>query len=123
VLVVGATGTSKTITINTKLTVGLNREVYQPIPITFSAQTSANQTQDIVDAKLDRRSKGIFGPPLLKRFVVEGEHSGEQLDVRAALRKLCLGLGVSLSKSTKTYMHPHNHTNKIMMTSIKQRRR
>ena len=43
---------------------------YDNIFMTFSARTSANQTQDIIDAKMDKRRKGVFGPPAGKRFII-----------------------------------------------------
>lgn len=41
-----------------------------PYTITFSAQTSANMTQDMMDAKMEKRRKGVYGPPAGKQFVV-----------------------------------------------------
>ena len=40
------------------------------IEIGFSAQTSANQTMDIVDMKLDRRRKGVYGPKLAEKAII-----------------------------------------------------
>lgn len=54
VLCVGPTGTGKTLTIADKLTRSMPKE-YTPEFIVFSAKTSANQTQDLIDSKLDKR--------------------------------------------------------------------
>lgn len=70
VLLTGHTGTGKTLYIQDKLLHHLPTEQFQHMSLIFSAQTSQNQTQDIIDGKLDKRRKGIFGPPLGKQCVI-----------------------------------------------------
>ncbi|CAG5057893.1 unnamed protein product [Parnassius apollo] len=67
-LCVGPTGTGKTLTVTAKLTRGLHKKFICEF-LVFSARTSANQTQDVIDSKLERRRRGVFGPPPTKRQV------------------------------------------------------
>ncbi|CAH1982445.1 unnamed protein product [Acanthoscelides obtectus] len=68
VLCVGPTGTGKTLTVIAKLSKNMHKKFICDF-MSFSARTTANQTQDLIDSKLDRRRKGVFGPPVLKRQV------------------------------------------------------
>lgn len=69
VLMTGPTGTGKTVNIQGHLQNNLP-EKYIPIMMCFSAQTSANQTQDLIDSKCEKRRKGVFGPAAGKEFII-----------------------------------------------------
>ena len=83
VLITGGTGTGKTTIVmqylsgtgdagarpSTQLEKNaLKRTV--PLVLSFSAQTSVNQTQDIMDSKMEKRKRGVFGPPAGQEFVI-----------------------------------------------------
>ena len=70
VAMVGPTGSGKTLYTKNFFSGGLDKGAWGYMNITFSAQTSANQTQDIIDGKLDKRRKGVFGPRPGRRFIV-----------------------------------------------------
>ena len=69
-LMVGPTGTGKSVYINRYLVRDLPEDSWMPIFITFSARTSANMTQEQVDGRLDKRRKGVFGPRVGKKCVI-----------------------------------------------------
>ncbi|CUG85918.1 dynein heavy chain, putative [Bodo saltans] len=68
-LLVGDTGTGKTIMMKAILTL-LPKETYPLNMIQFSAQTSANDAQKMLDNRCEKRRKGVYGPPIAKKMMV-----------------------------------------------------
>jgi len=69
IICTGPTGTGKTSIIMEGI-LNSGNEKYMPIIINFSARTNANQIQDLLDSKMEKRRKGIYGPPLGKKYII-----------------------------------------------------
>ena len=69
-LVVGPTGTGKSIMIMDELNTNFQNEDRTFLSLAFSAQTSANQTQRIIDNSMHKKRKGYFGPEAGKSAVI-----------------------------------------------------
>ena len=75
VFLTGLTGTGKTVIIQRQLNqLSLDKEDggenIQPIVINFSAQTSSLQTQRAIEAKIEKKRKGVYGGPAGKKVVI-----------------------------------------------------
>ncbi|RHY08002.1 hypothetical protein DYB36_004114 [Aphanomyces astaci] len=82
VLVCGPTGTGKSCYLNGILNEKLSAEHFSVIMLSFSAKTSAYMTQNIIDGKLDKRRKGVYGPPVGKGAI--------SCDVEQCVQSLCI---------------------------------
>ena len=61
-LVIGPTGTGKSVFIKKVVTQIMDQNIFKPIFLSYTAETSGNDAQRIVDGKVDKRRKGVFGP-------------------------------------------------------------
>ncbi|KPA84182.1 dynein heavy chain putativedynein heavy chain point mutation [Leptomonas pyrrhocoris] len=68
-MLVGDTGTGKTIMMKALLQ-SLPKDGYSLNTIQFSAKTSANHLQRLIDGNCEKRRKGFYGPPLNKKMVI-----------------------------------------------------
>lgn len=69
-LMVGSTGTGKSVQINKLLKENYQNDEWTFYQLGFSAQTTSQQTQTIIDGAMEKRRKGILGPEAGKNGVL-----------------------------------------------------
>jgi dynein heavy chain len=69
VLLVGGTGTGKTVVVTRTLLEGLPVNWHNHM-MALSARSTANSLQDSIDRRFEKRRKGVYGPPLGRRMAV-----------------------------------------------------
>merc|ERR1719253_1470243 len=69
VLCAGPTGTGKSVNLSLYLQKNAPAN-YMSVFINFSAQTHVNQLQDLIDSKVEKRRRGVFGPPAGRKMVL-----------------------------------------------------
>lgn len=70
ILLVGPTATGKSIYALDYLSKKIDQQAFVSISMNFTARTVAHQVQDIIMSRLNKRRKGVFGPPLGKKCVI-----------------------------------------------------
>jgi len=68
-MLVGPTGTGKSIIIQ-KFLRDMDKNSFMQVNVMFSAQTTANQTQQIITKKLQKWNRKLFAPPKGKKAIV-----------------------------------------------------
>lgn len=69
-LLIGASGTGKSSYVKDLLNRKLDNDKFASCSLYFTSNTTPTVTQDIIMSKLDKRRKGVYGPPLGKKFIV-----------------------------------------------------
>lgn len=69
VVLIGGTGTGKTIAVNRFLR-SLDNDSHDSLTICFSAKSQANLTQEIITSRMEKRGRRSLGPANNKRFLV-----------------------------------------------------
>ena len=70
VLFTGETGVGKSVIARSLLLTVSEKSDYAPVFLNFSAQTSSKRTQEMIEAKLEKRRKNVLGAPKQKRMVI-----------------------------------------------------
>ncbi|XP_043489610.1 dynein axonemal heavy chain 6 [Polistes fuscatus] len=70
VLFTGGTGVGKSIITKIVLNTLQETNLWVPITLIFSAQTSSGRTQEIIELKLEKRKKALLGAPIGKRVCI-----------------------------------------------------
>ncbi|GAB6023461.1 Dynein heavy chain 7, axonemal [Chamberlinius hualienensis] len=68
-MLVGPAGTGKTVLITNLLKNFIGNQ-YKTLTVNFSANCSSSVVQDIIMSKVDKRRKGVYGPPVGKKMVI-----------------------------------------------------
>ncbi|CAH0547855.1 unnamed protein product [Brassicogethes aeneus] len=70
VLLTGDTGVGKSVVAKAVLNALQETNLFVPVSMNFSAQTSSFRTQEIIELKLDRKKKTLLGAPVGKKVVI-----------------------------------------------------
>lgn len=111
-LLFGPTGTGKSFYIKNYMMNKLSLDEYVPSFITFTIQTSANFTQEMIISKLIKRKRGLYGPPLGKVSVIfvddmnmpVKEQYGAQPPIELLRQYFDHGHWYDLQDTTKVYL-------------------